>query len=292
MRIIYTALIITSLLYSCKKSTDNASVDPTLNTLAFTRQNAANRTVDIYSSKEDGTNVYRVTTIGTETRAVTLYPSWGPSGKIYFTLSDDINPKLPQIYSVNSDGSNLTQVTNNLTPRTYHNFSVTRAAERFLYIEGDSLLTSKLDGTDEKVVVGKNVIEATWHPDGRRIVYVDLVDTVGFTYTAHLFIVNADGTNRQQISTQPRNFRYVHVSPDGNRLCYTANQVFVSNLDGTQEQDVTRGMVGTTAGWSSDGQKLYVFMIPYRLVSIKPDFTDMVVLWSGFYLHTQISVKY
>src|SRR5262245_6049166 len=102
---------------------------------------------------------------------------------------------------------------------------------------GDAVLIARLDGVTSQIVVldlatGRETIvaedadesdlrSARWSPDGTRIVYnTSPADDPG---TQRLFIVNADGTGRHQITDAPGDWYDADAtwSPDGTRIAFT-----------------------------------------------------------------------
>jgi Tol biopolymer transport system component len=108
----------------------------------------------------------------------------------------------------------------------------------------------RLDGGEPEpevlVSVGRNAgpAYAAWSPDGRRIAYVVDVplpaDTVGVPWEYQLWVLDADGGNRQMIWTRPgccmRFWAGTSWSPDGTQLTAVLggpSSVWIVNADGT-----------------------------------------------------------
>ncbi len=106
-------------------------------------------------------------------------------------------------------------------------------------------------------------VDPRWSPDGERIVFVRWIEND--QKSPKLFIMNADGTNVQQLTDNFRN-TYPSWSPDGTKLAFTSgrnkpSQVFVMDL---ATRDVTQLTghedVGFEAAlypdWSPDGSQI------------------------------------
>ena len=78
-----------------------------------------------------------------------------------------------------------------------------------------------------------------------------------------IWVMNADGTNPLQLTTDPLLERSPSWSPDGRKIVFTrgeraGSEIFVMNADGTgQPQQLTFNMVGEgSPTWSPDGTKI------------------------------------
>jgi Tol biopolymer transport system component/CubicO group peptidase (beta-lactamase class C family) len=100
-----------------------------------------------------------------------------------------------------------------------------------------------------------------WSPDGRRIAFVrDRVRDRGpgrpRTHKPEVYVMNADGSRQSRLVRRGRQPLW---SPDGRRLAFTRGQgggsVYVVNVDGGRERNVTRGPVRDFA-WSPDGRRI------------------------------------
>ena len=119
-------------------------------------------------------------------------------------------------------------------------------------VDGSGLtnLTSDLDD---------DIRDAVWSPDGSRI---------AFSTGGDLYVMDADGGNRRQITTGDEQDFQPDWSPDGSRIAFSRIlnpnhiQIFVIAADGTDERQVTDVAPNpvfshsTGPDWSPDGQRI------------------------------------
>jgi Tol biopolymer transport system component len=123
------------------------------------------------------------------------------------------------------------------------------------------------DGTNEKLITNNQDASPNWSPDGSKIVFVS--SRLG-PYQ-HVFTMNADGTNQQQLTPAPTRGPVVYStkqemqprwSPDGKRIVYVQYdfndcKIWMINPDRTGNTLVVdspgRELFPT---WSPDGSRI------------------------------------
>lgn len=225
----------------------------------------------------------------------------GGQGQIIFISYTDWDEYKSEIFSINSRGTNLKQ----LTDLGGYAFGATWSpnGDKIFFTfqknrnDVSQLYTMNPDGTDiTKVSINdqRNYSSPDISPDGEKIVFMSHGETpsTGKTRRQTIFIMDADGSNEVQLITDPPKNMLGEVgpswSPDGKKIIffsYTRGQIleiFTINPDGTeQKQLTTMNHYLSSPSWSPDGK--YIVFIKglihnadiYRMNS---DGTDIVRL--------------
>lgn len=169
---------------------------------------------------------------------------------------------LSQLFYVALPDGKLTRLTNDLN--SYFGVSVDRegraivAAQRYdecrIWVGDAANLAESRSITPEPVVFR----QAEWTPDN-RIVY-DALDGI-----PHIWIMDADGKNRQQLTSNASSDQHPRVSPDGRYIVFTSNrngrdQIWRMNIDGSNQVLLTDvDGAATAARITPDGEMVYFY---------------------------------
>ena len=170
------------------------------------------------------------------TEAVTLTPDntpipvatllGGGTGQLVFAST---RSGIPQLYLVNADSSDLTQLT----------------------------------------IMEKGACQPSWSPDGAQLVFIspclgraDFFETI--YNESSLYLINADGTGLKQLTPSPGSDFEPAWSPDGTRIAFTSvrggfRQIYsldVETLEVTLLTNTTSAIESSQPSWSPDGTKI------------------------------------
>lgn len=187
--------------------------------------------------------------------------------KIVFTSDRGGNG---EIYTMNLDGSGLTQLTFN--PGDNGGAAWRDDGGPAISPDGSKIaFTSTRDGNYEIYVMnadGTGQVRLTnnpaadhypaWSPDGTKIAFHSYRDG-----NAEVYVMNADGTDQTNLSNNPADDGGPTWSPDGTKIAFGSNRngrsdIYVMNPDGTDQTNLTNspGVDDDYPAWSHDGTKI------------------------------------
>jgi Tol biopolymer transport system component/serine/threonine protein kinase len=150
----------------------------------------------------------------------------GGTGQIVFAST---RSSIPQLYLVNADGTDLTQIT----------------------------------------IMEKGACQPSWSPDGSQLVFISpCLGRADFQETIYnessLYIINADGTGLKQLTPNPGSDFEPAWSPDGTRIAFTSvrggfRQIYsldIETLEVTLLTNTTDSIESSQPSWSPDGSKI------------------------------------
>ena len=175
--------------------------------------------------------------------AEAAYP--GGSGKIAFIrLSNgDID-----IYSMNDDGSGVTQLTSAFDFNFFPVWSADGTKIAFLHLllspNSSDIYTMNADGSGLTNITNGTAVspgDLTWSPDGTKI---------AFANSSEIYVINADGTGLTNLTNSAGDDDSPAWSPDGLTIAYdNGNDIYVMNANGTGITNPTNGNGGESPNW-------------------------------------------
>jgi WD40 repeat protein len=241
-------------------SYESGVIPPAFGKIVFESTQDGNR--EIYTMNADFTNQTRLT----NNSAYDGAPKWSPDGtKIVFQSQRD---GLDEIYTMNSsDGSGLLRLTFSTTFNSVPDWSPD--GSKIVFVKGSGyqseIWVMNTTGGSQMQLTGGTIFgetEPSWSPDGSRIAFSA---SPTFSGIHELYVMNADGTNRNRLTTNNTTDSYPVWSPDGNSIAYlnafngnngwhaylinlfNLNIRIVANINDPNE---------TAPAWSPDGTKL------------------------------------
>ena len=114
----------------------------------------------------------------------------------------------------------------------------------------------------------ETISSPSWSPDGKRIAFVsDREEPLRYF---DIYVMDADGSNQQRVTNNPRDDRHPSWSPDGERIAFSARreghfenkfaityEIYVMDADGQNEQRLTENRKNDWyPSWSPDGKRI------------------------------------
>lgn len=181
------------------------------------------------------------------------------NGKIAFASSRTGNS---DIFVMNADGSNQTNITNNPSVTNYEPaWSPNGNKFVFSIFSGNNsdIYTMNADGTNKTRLTTDTSSDnhPSWSPDGTKVVFWSFR-----TGNGDIFIMNADGTNQTRLTTSSANDYIPSFSPDGSKIIFESTrdgdfEIYTMNSDGSNQTRITNTPGDDRlAKFSPDGTKI------------------------------------
>jgi dipeptidyl aminopeptidase/acylaminoacyl peptidase len=223
---------------------------PDRSRIAFSKEALAN--ADVFTMASDGTDVRRLTTaVGLD-----IKPSWSPDGRqIAFRSTRDGHD---QIYVMNADGTCQRRLTTGVDDRSpaWSPDGCSIAFDHFFDESHQDIAVISPGGGSIRRVTTLSGEYAAWSPDGGRLAFASARDG-----DYDIYVINADGTDEQQLTQAASYEMYPAWSPDGQRLVYESNagssalEIHAMAVDGTHDERLTNDdRVDRFPAWSIDGR--------------------------------------
>ncbi len=221
---------------------------------------------DIYSMDANGNNLLQLT----DHPASDEHPAGSPDGRRIAFASE--RGATPDLYVMDSDGSNVVRLTqdNFLEGRPSWTPDGTRFAfSSFRFAVGNSEIYA-MDANGENEINLTNDkwddVVPSWSPDGSKIAFVSMRDG-GFNTPHHIFVMNADGTERRNLTgdTHLRRNGVPTWSPDGRKIAFNSRRlfqdgqrddIFAVSADGKELEQLTEDGASRSPVYSPDGTRI------------------------------------
>ncbi len=224
---------------------------------------AVPQAVDTATQEPTATAAPTLTSEPTLTFTPSVTPVGGGGGKIAFASDRE---GLPQIFLMNSDGTNVLKITDlqdgacqpDWSPDGMKLVFISPCKERKDTYKGSGLFIANADGTgvNPLITIPGGDYEPDWSPDGNRIAFTSLRDGI-----SHIYLYNLQDNTATLLSAPTSNDRRAEWSPDGTKIAFETtrlgnSQVWVMSDSGKGAREFANLNNGASymPTWSSSGQ--------------------------------------
>jgi Tol biopolymer transport system component len=168
------------------------------------------------------------------------------------------------VYSMNADGSDVRNLTNNTASDAYP--VISHDGQQIAFIsnkDGDlALYVMDADGSNVQKVFASSGLQFlyTWSPDDSKFAFMDSRNGNDDIYT-----INVDGSNEQRLTNNSVDDEAPSWSPDGSKIAFSSKrdgdfEIYTMNTDGSEVKQITNdNHTNYTSRWSPDGEE-FVFV--------------------------------
>ena len=146
--------------------------------------------------------------------------------KILYTARDEIGAF--KLIVSNADGSNEQIITHLQSV----NYSFSPDGNKMVYNHGDGISVFEIN-TNSTIDLGKGD-RPRWSPDSEYIIYIVTEDDGHFITGSEIYVINADGTGRTQLTFTPDEIELSpHWSPAGKKIAYyseKSGRIFTADI--------------------------------------------------------------
>jgi Tol biopolymer transport system component len=235
---------------------------------------------DIWTMRPNGSGLVNLTS---DSKGRDEAANWRADGRKIVFMSDLETTSNPtpagsegpdlEIFVMNADGSNRTQLTFNELDDENPAWSPSGGRivfdRDFIPTRGEvdyDILTMKADGTDERNLTNSPGVqdhEPNWSPNGRNIAFARAPDSDS---NNDIYTMRPDGSNVQRLTRNALDNEYPNWSPYGRRIAFNSNrddpdgenfEVYTMRAGGGHVTRLTFNKAGDgLPAWSPDGRKI------------------------------------
>jgi len=166
-----------------------------------------------------------------------------------------------EVYVMNADGTNQTNLTNNPAQDFMPSWSPDGAKITFNSDRdgNQEIYVMDADGSSQTRITNDSAVEvhSSWSPDGTRIAFRSNRDD-----DFEIYVIDADGSNQTRLTSNPAQDNWPSWSPDGTRIAFQSNKddnfdIYIMNADGSNQTRLTDNPARDwQPSWSPDGLKI------------------------------------